>query len=111
MPYTFIFNVISFISDAPSLPSRSNNSSNNHPLYAFSRLPIPPELIDSNGWVHGPEGLLFWVPEDCRSGLTCPAIRTIPNRGGHRRVRIDFTRFHYGTSWTNIRGSNAEIVS
>jgi hypothetical protein len=64
-------------------------------------------MLDSNGWVHSSEGLLFWVPEDCRDGLTCPAIITIPTAARHRPVRIDFTRFQYGISWTNIRGSNA----
>jgi hypothetical protein len=107
MPYNFVFHVSSFLSDVSRVPSGSNDSSIRHSLNVFSGLPIPPELLDSNGWVHGPDGLLFWVPEDCRDGLTCPAIRTIPNTGRHRRVRIDFARFKYGTSWTNIRGSNA----
>ncbi|KAG9019767.1 hypothetical protein FS842_007768, partial [Serendipita sp. 407] len=45
---------------------------------------------DANGWVHHPDGgLLFWVPEDCRNGLTCPAILTIPTAGDHRVVRLN----------------------
>jgi hypothetical protein len=106
MTYNLTFNVTSFLSGIPSVPTGSDPTIC-HSVKVFSRLPIPPEVVDSNGWVRGPEGLLFWVPEDCRNGLTCPAIRTVPNRGGHRRVRIDFTRFHYGTTWTKIRGSNA----
>jgi hypothetical protein len=107
MPDRFVFNLSSFLLDSPSVPSGLNDPSIHHPISVFSGLPIPLELLDSNGWVHGPDGLLFWVPEDCRSGLTCPAIRTIPNTGRLRRVRIDFRRFQYGTSWTDIRGSNA----
>jgi hypothetical protein len=107
MPYNFVFNVYSFLSDCPSVPSGSNDASIRHPLKTFSGLPIPAELLDSNGWVHNPDGLLFWVPEDCRNGLTCPAIRTIPNTGRHRAVRIDFPRFQYGTSWTNVCGGKA----
>jgi hypothetical protein len=46
---------------------------------------------------------LFWVPEDCRNGLTCPAILTIPTNGRHRVVRLDFTHFQYGTSWHKVK--------
>ena len=48
------------------------------------------------------EGLLFWVPEDCRGGLTSPAIMTIPIKGRHRSVKVDFTDFRFGFSWTSI---------
>ncbi|KAG9020670.1 hypothetical protein FS842_007135 [Serendipita sp. 407] len=58
---------------------------------------------DSNGWVHHPDGgLLFWVPEDCRNGLTCPAILTIPITGRHRVIRLNLGEFSYGESWTDI---------
>jgi hypothetical protein len=104
--HAFEFN--SFSPNRHTALSKPSKSLNNHlPLGAFHALPIPAAMLDSNGWVHDEEGLLFWVPEDCRNGLTCPAIITIPTSGHHRRVRIDFTRFQYGTSWTNIRGSNA----
>ncbi|KAG8828512.1 hypothetical protein FRC19_003851 [Serendipita sp. 401] len=60
--------------------------------------------LDSTGWVRHPGGgLLFWVPEDCRDGLTCPAILTIPMSGHHRRVRLNLEGFSYGSAWTNIK--------
>lgn len=62
---------------------------------------------DPNGWVHCADGLLFWVPEDCRLGLPCRALLTIPNTGRDRAVRLDLTRFRYGTLWTGIRGNPA----
>jgi len=105
MQYNLVVNVSSLLSDDLTVAPPLSNPD------AFSGLPIPAKLLDSNGWVHGPDGLLFWVPEDCRDGLTCPAITIIPTTGRHRRVRIDFTRFQYGTSWTNIRGSNARSES
>ncbi|KAG8773895.1 hypothetical protein FRC16_005264, partial [Serendipita sp. 398] len=59
---------------------------------------------DSGGWVrHADGGLLFWVPEDCRNGLTCPASLTIPTTGHHRVVRLDLSQFSYGPSWTEIK--------
>jgi hypothetical protein len=73
-----------------------------HPLSAFSCAPIPEERLNPNGWVVGPEGLLFWVPEDCRYGLTHLPRITIARMQRHRGVRIDFTNFQYGTSWTDI---------
>jgi hypothetical protein len=72
------------------------------PLSTFSCAPIPKERPNPNGWVVGPEGLLFWVPEDCRYGLTHLPIMTIANTRRDRGVRIDFTNFRYGTSWTDI---------
>jgi hypothetical protein len=108
MPHNSVFDSISLLPDDHIVPSESSQPSNDDTsLTAFSGLPIPAAMLDSNGWVHGKEGLLFWVPEDRRHGLTCPAIMTISNTDRHRPVRIDFSRFHYGTSWTNIRGSNA----
>jgi hypothetical protein len=59
-------------------------------------------MLQSNGYVRSTEGLLFWVPEDCRRGITCPAIMTIPNTGRQRSVRVDLSHFQYGTSWANI---------
>jgi hypothetical protein len=69
-----------------------------------SSLPIRAEMLDSNGWIRGADGLLIWIPEDCRNGLTCRAIMTIPNEGHQRCVRLDFTYFQYGTTWTNVFG-------
>jgi hypothetical protein len=73
-------------------------------MKALSGLPIPAELLASNGWVRSADGLLFWVPEDGRYGLVSPVITAIPNTGRQRSVRIDFTRFQYGSSWTCVRG-------
>jgi hypothetical protein len=69
---------------------------------ALCRHLIPQDMLDTDGYVRSTEGLLFWVPEDCRNGLTCPAIMTIPNTGRERVVRVDLTNFQYGTSWTNV---------
>jgi hypothetical protein len=73
-----------------------------HPLSTFSCAPIPEERLNPNGWVVGPEGLLFWVPQDFRYGLTHLPMMTIANARRDRVVRIDFTNFRYGTSWTDI---------
>jgi hypothetical protein len=108
MLHNLLSDPISFLPDGNGLHSQSGNLSVDHlPVNAFSGLPISTALLDSNGWVHSAEGLLIWIPEDCRDGLTCPAITTIPTSGRHRIVRIDFTNFQYGTSWTGIRGNNA----
>ena len=82
-------------------------------MNTFSGHPIPKELMNSTGWVCGPDGLLFWVPQDCRSGLTSPAVMIIPTTGPMRCVRIDFTHFQYGTSWTkvHIKGELEQYVS
>jgi hypothetical protein len=59
---------------------------------------------DVNGWVHHPDGgLLFWVPDDCRNGLACPSVLTIPTTGRNRMVRMDTSDFCYGSSWTDIQ--------
>ena len=91
--------IVSLLSGA-SYPS---NLSSNHPsINPFSDHSIPKEMIGPTGWVSGVDGLLFWVPQDCRNGLTSPAIMTIPTTGPMRCVRIDFTHFQYGTSWTKV---------
>jgi hypothetical protein len=108
MPHNFVFSLISFSPGSHIVLPECIKLSNDHLLpNAFSGLPMATAMLDSSGWVHGTEGLLFWVPEDCRHGLTCSAITTIPNTGRQRCVRIDFTRFQYGTSWTGVCGSNA----
>lgn len=58
--------------------------------------------IDSDGWVRCDEGILFWVPEDCRHGLTSRAIKIVPSEAWRRRVRLDLNGFKYGKSWTDI---------
>ncbi|KAG8818106.1 hypothetical protein FRC18_000259 [Serendipita sp. 400] len=65
--------------------------------YAVSLYP------DDNGWVKHPNGgLLFWVPEDCCNGLTCPAVLTFPTEGLCRTVRVDLSDFSFGLSWEQI---------
>ncbi|PVF92449.1 WD40 repeat-like protein [Serendipita vermifera] len=59
---------------------------------------------DANGWVHDPDGgLLLWVPDDCRNGLACPAILTIPTTGRSRVVRVDLSEACLGRSWMAIK--------
>ncbi|PVF92507.1 WD40 repeat-like protein [Serendipita vermifera] len=59
---------------------------------------------NSNGWIHDSDGgLLLWVPEDCRSGLACPAILTIPTTGRSRVVRVDLSEACLGESWMGIK--------
>ncbi|KAG8842130.1 hypothetical protein FRC20_004617 [Serendipita sp. 405] len=63
---------------------------------------------DSDGWVRHPDGgLLFWVPEDCRNGLSCPAVLTIPTTGHNRVVRLNLEAFSHGSSWTDIKRPEA----
>lgn len=64
---------------------------------------IAQELIDSNGWVRCNKGLLFWVPEDFRNGLSSLAILTIPTTSRYRRVRVNLDNFRYGSTWTSVR--------
>ncbi|KAG8788918.1 hypothetical protein FRC16_001289 [Serendipita sp. 398] len=60
--------------------------------------------LDSDGWVHHPDGgLWFWVPEDCRDGLVCPTMLTIPTNGRYRGMKIDLNEFSFGLSWTDIK--------
>ncbi|KAG8807414.1 POC1 centriolar protein A [Serendipita sp. 400] len=72
-----------------------------------TQTPLDPRVVDfqpdDNGWVKHPNGgLLFWVPEDCRNGLTCPAVLTIPTDGPNRVVRLDLRDFCFGPSWEQI---------
>ena len=76
------------------------NSSTQPTLSGFA---IAQELIDSNGWVRCDEGLLFWVPEDYRHGLSSIAILKIPTTGRYRCVRLNFDNFRYGSAWTEAR--------
>ena len=73
-------------------------SSLRHPIHTgFCAMP------DGNGWVRDPEnGLLYWVPPDCSTGLHSPALLTIPPTAPTRSVSLDFDDFVFGTSWTEI---------
>src|ERR1700743_3397189 len=96
-----------FLSDGHGPNYNLNNLSYNyHSLNAFSGHLIPKAMMNSTGWVCNEDGLLFWVPEDCRPGLTSPAIMTIPNTIHTRCVRFDFTHFKCGTSWTKVHRMN-----
>lgn len=68
----------------------------------FSGLPIPKRMVDSHGWVRIGNKLIFWVPENYRNGLVTDTLMTIPTTGPSRIVRIDFSCFRYGTSWTTV---------
>ncbi|KAG9027637.1 hypothetical protein FS842_004899, partial [Serendipita sp. 407] len=59
---------------------------------------------DQSGWVRHPSGgLLVWIPESCRSGLTCAATLTIPTDGYSRVVRLDPSGACFGASWEQIK--------
>jgi WD40 repeat protein len=61
---------------------------------------------DADGWVRDPnDGLLYWVPTDCCTGLNSPALLTIPPTSHTRSVTLDFEDFVFGTSWTEIFNS------
>jgi len=61
---------------------------------------------DANGWVrYSNNGLLYWVPPDCRTGLHPPAVLTIPPTSNTRSVTLDFDDFVFGTSWTQVFNS------
>jgi len=98
-------NACSFLADDRGVPDTENRL--NYLPKLLSGLPIPSQQLSPSGWVHNADGLLFWVPEDCRNGLTSPAITIIPNTGHHRRVHIDFTHFQYGSSWTYVCGKKS----
>jgi len=58
---------------------------------------------DVNGWVRDSKnGLLYWVPPDCRTGLHSPTVLTIPPTSHTRSVTLDFDDFVFGTSWTQV---------
>ncbi|KIM29759.1 hypothetical protein M408DRAFT_67486, partial [Serendipita vermifera MAFF 305830] len=69
---------------------------------AVSRIGIDPMFMDSEGWVRCDDGILLWVPEDCRHGVTSHVIRTIPGDDRQRCVRLDLRDFKYGDSWTGV---------
>ncbi|KIM33183.1 hypothetical protein M408DRAFT_45846, partial [Serendipita vermifera MAFF 305830] len=63
---------------------------------------LDPKSMDSEGWLRCDDGILLWIPEDCRRGVTSHAIRTIPPDARRRYVRLDLSNFKYGSSWTDI---------
>ena len=73
---------------------------------SFSRSPLHPDFcteLDPNGWVRDSNnGLLYWVPPDCRSGLHSPAVLTIPLTSHIRSISLDFSDFAFGSFWTQI---------
>jgi hypothetical protein len=81
---------------------RSVTHASNHP-------PTGHTSLNEKGWVVGPEGLLFWVPEDCRYGLTHMPMMTIRNIGRERAVRIDFRDFRYGNLWAEIYKKRTDV--
>ncbi|KIM28356.1 hypothetical protein M408DRAFT_329451 [Serendipita vermifera MAFF 305830] len=67
-----------------------------------SSVALDSKSMDSEGWVRCDEGILLWVPEDCRRGVTSHAIRTLPPDAQQRCVRLDFTNFKYGKEWADV---------
>jgi hypothetical protein len=61
---------------------------------------------DPDGWVRDSEdGLLYWVPPDCRTGLHSPSLSTIAVNSSVRLVSLDFEDFAFGRSWVQIFNS------
>jgi WD40 repeat protein len=82
-------------------PFEHQPSSSSNPLHAhfYSR-------PDSQGWVRDSDnGLLYWVPLDCRGGLHSPSLITIPPTSHVRTVCLDFEDFAFGTAWPQIFNS------
>lgn len=71
-------------------------------MMTHSGFPIPKRLVDSNGWVCIENKLIFWVPGNYRNGLITDTVVTIPTTGPSRIVRIDFSHFRCGNSWTEV---------
>ncbi|KIM20013.1 hypothetical protein M408DRAFT_334177 [Serendipita vermifera MAFF 305830] len=69
---------------------------------AVSGIILDPNSIDSDGWVRRDEENLLWIPEDCREGVTSPAIMALSTGHRERCVRLDLSNFRYGTSWTDV---------
>ena len=60
-------------------------------------------LLD-DGWVRSSGNLLFWVPPDHRYGLRRRhLLLNMPTSSSFRATKLDFTNFHCGLSWTNVR--------
>ena len=58
---------------------------------------------DMDGWARDSEdGLLYWVPHECRSSVHSPGLMTIPLTSRNRFVSLNFDDVAFGTSWTQI---------
>jgi len=79
--------------------------------YSSSRNPVHAGLCarpDPDGWVRDSNnGLLYWVPPDCRAGLHSSALLTIPLTSRFRSVSLDFEDAAFGPSWTQIFNSTS----
>ncbi|KIM28355.1 hypothetical protein M408DRAFT_140331 [Serendipita vermifera MAFF 305830] len=69
---------------------------------SVSSIALDSKSMDSEGWVRCDAGILLWVPEDYRRGVTSHAIGTIPPDARQRRVRLDLTDFKYGNTWSDV---------
>ncbi|KIM25617.1 hypothetical protein M408DRAFT_26159 [Serendipita vermifera MAFF 305830] len=87
---------------SPSIDVLDKHSSGPFGPDAVSGIALDPNSIDSDGWVRREGGNLLWIPEDCREGVTSPAIRIISTQDRQRCVRLDLSNFKYGTSWTDV---------
>ena len=75
----------------------------NKPQHGKASIPIP-KVADPSGWVHDANGgLVFWVPEDCRSSLNHPYMTNIPDVAHQRVIQLEFTEFQYGSSWAEVK--------
>ena len=89
----------------PHSVTKSDDAIPHHSVQSsFSHNPPHPHFcteLDSNGWVRdSTNGLPYWVPLDCRSGLHSPALLTIPAPSHIRSISLDFGDFAFGSSWT-----------
>ncbi|KIM28344.1 hypothetical protein M408DRAFT_140192 [Serendipita vermifera MAFF 305830] len=86
------------------LPSRflDNVMFNSSGSNAISNIALDSKCMDSQGWIRCDNGILLWIPEDCRHGVTSHAIMTIPPDPQRRCVRLDLSNFKYGESWNDL---------
>ena len=83
----------------PQLPTQLSSSCDTIHADCFAQ-------PDTEGWVRDSKnGLLYWVPADCRAGLHSLALLTIPPTSHTQSVSLDFERFAFGTSWAQIFNS------
>ncbi|KIM19707.1 hypothetical protein M408DRAFT_83148, partial [Serendipita vermifera MAFF 305830] len=87
---------------SPSTDILDKHSSGSYGPSTVSGIALDPESMDSDGWVRCDGGNLLWVPEDCREGVTSPAIMALSSEHRQRCVRLDLSNFKYGTEWTDV---------